>query len=928
VSGSSSSQTNIAAANLIYTDGSVAAGSPAGVTGTVDGNATEANGVDGQIITKGWAGSAQTDFLVTDLFVDTLKPSGSGLFDIYGNPAKTVRVVPITGITHPYLLVASWLTPTSISVTYSKTMNTTAAPSALSALDIANYTLTSTGTPTSGIGSCPASVSLTGQTVSSSDTQTFVVSSPTEVLGCNYTITVAATIIDQQQNAIMTDPRALPVAPNLQVARAEAASAFSVYVYFTKPVNIADITASHFQVSSELGAVVSAVRDPSNPAKVLVTHSISQQFGFYTVIGINPIHVQGSSELLAPPPGDRATFESVFGAPQSIADGPMFRDPFADGSTFAFTFNYRGLVYVGPNDSTQAVFRFLPDGSNPVEARFNTHSALNTTRTYRSFGINGTRYSVKVERTASYTAYQFPAGTNLVPLANSGTACVDNSDCASNSCVSNVCSVANDLKFSVTGCTYTSSGAGVSSALTNTITGTTVVIDPTLVILQVNGAGGTATGGQIPAVCQFHFWRASGPDGYSGVDAFHSVTHSTQGEYLVYGGHFDTADATGGPYKEIQFTNTSGTTLENHSCNISGVTSGNTSDLQQIFGYGSQAVIAFPTDNNNSAPLMATFDFANVDTTAACSNLTQSIQSGSGSGQDAVKLSYLGKGGSPPNNCSGLTSSTTCNVSMDSMVVGSAGAGTQMFIANNGGVSATSTIPIGTSSVWTSIAHDGANGWTGNTQFLPDELRAFRPGEKGIPHMVTWNNYLFVARNRVGGVAELWRYRSGDPNGGWRLVMDSSKTTSGAVDGNGNTLPMDPTNTAISLVAVNGQYLYVGFDNATKGAELWVTKPGVTSSSVDDCTVSGQCNTSFELAKNRTLNRLSTFGLGLSTDPDLVYNKFIFSHAVQPYTDGKSYLYLTVGCNTDFHDDGACDRNRTASVVDFAIRLFRQVDAQ
>ncbi len=174
--------------------------------------------------------------------------------------------------------------------------------------------------------------------------------------------------------------------------------------------------------------------------------------------------------------------------------------------------------------------------------------------------------------------------------------------------------------------------------------------------------------------------------------------------------------------------------------------------------------------------------------------------------------------------------------------------------------------------------------------------------------MVEWNDTtgttLFVGRSRddvTPGIAEVWKYRYvTGTDADWTRVVDTSDATNG----------MNRNNTDISMIVVNGGHLYIGFDNETNGAEVWRTTTGVEAASFAD---------------HNDLERIGVSGLGILGAPDLDKNKYIISHVSIAF-GGKAYLYVTVGCNSDFTDNGFCDRDREWGSTDFAIRMFRQVD--
>jgi hypothetical protein len=81
--------------------------------------------------------------------------------------------------------------------------------------------------------------------------------------------------------------------------------------------------------------------------------------------------------------------------------------------------------------------------------------------------------------------------------------------------------------------------------------------------------------------------------------------------------------------------------------------------------------------------------------------------------------------------------------------------------------------------------------------------------------MIVFNGNLYAIRNTTGG-PRLWKYDGTNP---WELV---------ASNGTGITNMGDAENTYVTLLVRNGDRLYVGYDNASDGVQLWRTVEGVT----------------------------------------------------------------------------------------------------
>jgi len=120
---------------------------------------------------------------------------------------------------------------------------------------------------------------------------------------------------------------------------------------------------------------------------------------------------------------------------------------------------------------------------------------------------------------------------------------------------------------------------------------------------------------------------------------------------------------------------------------------------------------------------------------------------------------------------------------------------------------------------WEDITPTGITEWyNSNARYniiLP-AINKLLPGQKAFPAMASFNGKLYVARNTNQG-PQLWVFE--DLNGtyeesDWALFNDGDDITDLG----------DANNTHITLLVANGGRLYIGFDNATTGVEIWRTK--------------------------------------------------------------------------------------------------------
>ena len=209
----------------------------------------------------------------------------------------------------------------------------------------------------------------------------------------------------------------------------------------------------------------------------------------------------------------------------------------------------------------------------------------------------------------------------------------------------------------------------------------------------------------------------------------------------------------------------------------------------------------------------------------------------------------------------------------------------QLYVANNGGIARTKAGQEPTRcsdttqcrTYWEGlfsqnlVINTGKSAYDNKRSVNLSEGFNLRPYKKAIPYMTTYtdpmtNQYLIFGRNvsntGYDGGTQLFRLDTND-----NLVMIAN-------DGNNLTNMGDTNNKAISLVTVNGSYLYVGFDNTVTGFELYRTNKA-SPSAVSD----------FE--------RVSTDGLGSGN----TITRSFSSTSLQ--MGGYYYLYIVAGDNSN-----------------------------
>ena len=171
---------------------------------------------------------------------------------------------------------------------------------------------------------------------------------------------------------------------------------------------------------------------------------------------------------------------------------------------------------------------------------------------------------------------------------------------------------------------------------------------------------------------------------------------------------------------------------------------------------------------------------------------------------------------------------------------------------------------------WEDVTPTGESRWYNEPSY--DRFSAELPGvnklipsDKAFPSMAVFNGALYIARNTkdFSNRPQLWKFDGST----WALVADN---------GSGITSMGNPDNHALSLLVVNGDRLYIGFDNSNTGLQLWRTLAGVTDPELES---------DFE--------PVTTDGLG-----DPAQNQWIY-HALSIVDKDTHYLWLLCGKSGD-----------------------------
>ncbi len=392
----------IAATNFAYTNGG--AGGASALLSLSDNSACADNIV---------VATLNAALLGTDLTLDTLAAATATTFyDNVGNAMATTPR-PITGQVSPFVQLVTAYTATKIRITFSEAMNT--GTGATGAAALANYALIEDPVETGCAGTGSDTIALTGTVTVVSPTVFELTTTAAQCSTTTYRLTVANSVIDQNDSLPIVDPKFGNFLGNelLRVVSAACVDVNTVNLIFNKPVltgvtgtvgRANDVT--RYKFTPSLGTILTA--NAITADTIQITHSTSQRGASYNLIGSNGTDGDGFddaptanaiqdislTEVLQAQPRDRAAFLGCGPPVVTFAGGPIIFDPFGDGSDFGNLSDFQSKVYIGPNVLGDRATRFEYNAALPTALDFaiNRDTIGNTSRntsapvTYSTFG--------------------------------------------------------------------------------------------------------------------------------------------------------------------------------------------------------------------------------------------------------------------------------------------------------------------------------------------------------------------------------------------------------------------------------------------------------------------------------------------------------------------------------------------------------------
>ena len=339
-----------------------------------------------------------------------------------------------------------------------------------------------------------------------------------------------------------------------------------------------------------------------------------------------------------------------------------------------------------------------------------------------------------------------------------------------------------------------------------------------------------------------------GPDTEDGIDYITGGIINGN-EYLFIG------PSSSNSIDYIYFTTESGNTLDFDPIDLSAVLGPNTRGISSMIVFNNNLYIGLPDQGGNRPYLSRIVNIVeNPVTGVDVFNLE---------GDDMPRLGQNGT----PSNGEGKVCIDTFGIFNDRIYLANGG---KNAVDEDGGiVKSTTNSPLDYSSYpgdWADITPASALEWNNfplNDRFsiALSNISKLIPADKAFPAMAEFNNKLYVIRNTVGspGGPQLWKYDEFV----WSLVADN---------GLGLTDMGNIKNSSITLLVVNGDRLYIGYDNDTSGIQIWRTAAGVTDPAIE---------ADFE--------PVSTDGFGDPANNQRIY------HGLSISDGGTDYLWLLSG---------------------------------
>ena len=319
-----------------------------------------------------------------------------------------------------------------------------------------------------------------------------------------------------------------------------------------------------------------------------------------------------------------------------------------------------------------------------------------------------------------------------------------------------------------------------------------------------------------------------GPDNEDGRGLFASGLVASD-EWLVIGG-----SRSGGNLDYVYMTEDLDTALNFKYVDISSNMGGQTKGFSALGVVSDRIYLGFPDSGGKRPYLVSILNVPDVAATGL-----DAIQNGNGGATcnpavhdscylDAVSMPGIGKDAGNP---------------AASIIIDFFGSYSGLvYLGNNGGlIRSTTNLPLDYGNHpgdWTAITPSAA-AYSAKMSVATSKVSEIEPKDRAWPQFAEHNGLVYMARNTTDG-PQLWRCEptvQSSPAPATAADCDSDDWTLIAANGVGGDAELsqldNPRNSHISVLVANGNYLYVGYDNATDGVGVFRSDAPTISASGD-----------------------------------------------------------------------------------------------
>jgi hypothetical protein len=227
-------------------------------------------------------------------------------------------------------------------------------------------------------GEEPAHYSIPGLTITNAvrDVSDYTVVNLTTSTHEDVTYTLTVTDVMDTSGNIIGSPNSRQFAGDVapRVLSAALIDSDTVEVVFSEPMNDATTNVPGYYTIKDSNSTIVGVSTATtqvDASRVRLDIVPATFISHLYTLTVNTAVTDLNGNNLNGSPRNKAPFAGEGDMPETFTDGPVIVDPMNESNnSFSLLVKYRGMVYIGPANSDNAVFRMKPDGSDPQMVTF------------------------------------------------------------------------------------------------------------------------------------------------------------------------------------------------------------------------------------------------------------------------------------------------------------------------------------------------------------------------------------------------------------------------------------------------------------------------------------------------------------------------------------------------------------------------------